>query len=312
MSFSHAPVLLQEVLESFKESPIYRFVDGTLGAGGHSEAILKTHPEIELLIGIDQDPIAREIAEKRLEPWSSKVRIISGNFANLEKHLTSLNVESVDGILLDLGVSSMQLDMPEKGFSFMRNGPLDMRMDPEKSLTAAYIINHWPEKDLGRIFRDFGEEKHWRAAARAIAAARKEAPITTTFELAEILSGVLKPHMYKKGFHPLTLIFQGLRIAVNQELELLEAVIPIAIEKLSKGGHLGVISFHSLEDRIVKNAFRFAASDKMDTSGLGSGLFLDKEPVIDILTKKPITPIMEETEKNPRSRSAKLRVAEKR
>lgn len=312
MSARHASVLLQEVLNFLENLPIRRFIDGTLGAGGHSEAILKAHPEIELLIGIDQDPVARAIAAERLAPWGNKVQIIAGNFADLDKHMAIVGVDSVDGILLDLGVSSMQFDMPEKGFSFMRDGPLDMRMDPTKELTAAYIVNNWSEKDLGRIFREYGEEKRWRAAAYAIVLARDAAPITTTFELATALSQALKPHPFKKGIHPLTLVFQALRIAVNAELELLEAVIPKAIDKLNPAGRLAIISFHSLEDRIVKNAIRFAASDKMDTSGLGSGLFLDKEPIVNILTKKPETPTTEETEENPRSRSAKLRVIEKR
>jgi 16S rRNA (cytosine1402-N4)-methyltransferase len=311
MSFPHISVLLREVLHYFEGRTIHRFIDGTLGAGGHSEAILKAHPEIELLIGIDQDPVARAIAEERLSPWSSKVRIVSGNFSDLDKHLSLMGIDCVDGILLDLGVSSMQFDMPEKGFSFMRDGPLDMRMDPTKELTAAYIVNHWSEQDLGRIFRDYGEEKRWRVAAHAVASARKLSYIATTFELAEVLSLVLKPHPFKKGIHPFTLVFQALRIAVNAELETLEKVIPMAIDKLSKGGRLGVISFHSLEDRIVKNAIRFAASDKMDTSGLGGGLFLDKDPIVTILTKKPEIPTTEEIENNPRSRSAKLRVIEK-
>ncbi|MBA3816447.1 MAG: 16S rRNA (cytosine(1402)-N(4))-methyltransferase RsmH [Parachlamydiaceae bacterium] len=312
MSARHASVLLQEVLHYFEDCSIRYFVDGTLGAGGHSEAILKAHPEIELLIGVDQDPVARAIAEERLAPWGSKVRIVTGNFVDLAKHLSALGIQYVDGILLDIGVSSMQFDMPEKGFSFMRDGPLDMRMDPTKELTAAYIVNHWSEHDLGRIFRDYGEEKRWRAAMYAIANARKVAPITTTFELAAALKEALKPHPYKREIHPLTLVFQALRIAVNAELESLESIIPVAIEKLNTGGRLSVISFHSLEDRIVKNAIRFAASDKMDTSGLGGGLFLDKEPIVNILTKKPITPTTEEIEVNPRSRSAKLRVIEKR
>lgn len=312
MSSHHASVLMQEVLHIFEGRLIYCFVDSTLGAGGHSEVILKAHPEIDLLIGIDQDPMARVIAEERLAPWGKKVRIVPGNFSDLNQYLSSMQIDHVDGILFDLGVSSMQFDLAEKGFSFMRDGPLDMRMDPTQELTAAYIVNQWSEPDLGRIFRDYGEEKRWRAAAFAIVSARKVAPITTTFELAAALSQALKPHPFKKGIHPLTLLFQALRIAVNAELEALESVLPLAIDRLNTGGRLGVISFHSLEDRIVKNTFRFAASDKMDTSGLGDGVFLDKESIVNILTKKPIVPTTEEIEENPRSRSAKLRVIEKR
>lgn len=311
MSLPHASVLLRELISYFDNKTLRIFIDATLGAGGHSEEILKNHPEIELLIGIDQDPVAREIAGKRLHPWKEKVKIIAGNFSELEKHLKTMEIKSVDGIIFDLGVSSMQFDIPEKGFSFMRDGPLDMRMDPSKNLTAAVIVNTWSEAELGRIFREYGEEKRWRGAARAIVEERTKKPITTTFELANALSNALRPHPFKKGIHPLTLVFQALRIAVNSELESLEAAIPIAIAHLSQGGRLGIISFHSLEDRIVKNALRFAASDKMNTSGIG-GMFLDKDPEVDILTRKPIIPSQDEIEVNPRSRSAKLRVIEKR
>jgi 16S rRNA (cytosine1402-N4)-methyltransferase len=309
MNFPHYSVLLHELLEFFRDRPLKYFVDGTLGAGGHSEAILKEHPEIELLIGIDQDPRARQIAQERLSSWKEKASIIPGNFADVKQHLSALGIQKVDGIILDLGVSSMQFDLPEKGFSFMREGPLDMRMDPTKSLTAAEVVNTWSEQDLGRIFREYGEEKFWRMAVRAIAAKRKEKPLETTIELADLLRQSLP--FNKKGIHPATLIFQALRICVNRELEVLESALPDAIELLSPGGLLGVISFHSLEDRIVKNTMRFAASDKYDTAGIG-GVFLDKEPTINLITRKPIIPCEEEIAINPRSRSAKLRVAEKR
>lgn len=305
----HMSVLLDEMLQCFSQRQLHCFVDATLGAGGHSEAFLNAHPEIKQLIGIDQDPIARGIAQKRLDPWKERVIIVPGNFANLETHLKSLNISSIDGIIFDLGVSSMQLDLPEKGFSFMRSGPLDMRMDPTNPLTAAEIVNTWSESDLGRIFREYGEEKHWRRAARGIIRAREQKPITTTLELADIIRQSLP--FSKKGFNPATLIFQALRICVNRELQVLEHVLPIAINYLKPGGLLGVISFHSLEDRIVKNFMRFKASDKLHTSGL-SGLFIDKEPEVILVTKKPIVPSEEEMKQNPRSRSAKLRIIEKK
>lgn len=305
----HTSVLLRELLDLFKGQKIRIFVDATLGAGGHSEAFLTEHPEIELLIGIDQDPTARAIAEKRLSKWKNKIKIIPSNFSNLKTILSDLNIPSIDGIIFDLGVSSMQFDQAEKGFSFMRDGPLDMRMNPDNPLTAAVIINTWEERDLARIFRDYGEEKRWRAAARAITQARKEAPIETTFQLVEALKPAF-PGYYKKGLHPATLVFQALRIAVNDELRVIENTLPVAIEALASGGRVGVISFHSLEDRIVKTITRDAASDKVNTSGIG-GLFLDKDPTIKILTKKPIVPSDQEIEENPRSRSAKLRVVEK-
>lgn len=305
----HTSVLIQEVLAIFNQSQLHYFVDATLGAGGHAEAILQHHPEIKKLIGIDQDPVAREIAQKRLAPWKDRVTIIPGNFREIEQHLDTCHIDFADGMLFDLGVSSMQFDLPEKGFSFMRDGPLDMRMDPSQELTAADIINHYSEAELGKIFREYGEEKRWRIAAKAIVEARKHHPILTTFQLKAALSQVLHP--VKKGLNPLTLIFQGLRICVNGELEALENVLPAAVKRLAAGGRLGIISFHSLEDRIVKNFIRFSASDKVHTTGIG-GLFLDKEPEVDILTKKPITATIEEVTANPRSRSAKLRALQKR
>lgn len=309
MTSPHLSVLLPELLSFFKDRLLHYFVDTTLGAGGHSEAFLKEHPEIKQLIGIDQDPVARRIAQERLAPWKEKVKIISGNFSDLKNYLDELKITQIDGIIFDLGVSSMQFDLPEKGFSFMRNGPLDMRMDPSTELTAGEIINNWSEAELGRIFREYGEEKFWRRAAHTIVIARKQKPISDTLTLADILRQALPKN--KKGIHPATLIFQALRICVNSELDTLETVLPIAIQALAPGGRLGVISFHSLEDRIVKNSMRFAASDKMNTSGIG-GMFLDKEPQIELITKKPISPGTEEIERNPRSRSAKLRIIEKR
>jgi 16S rRNA (cytosine1402-N4)-methyltransferase len=309
MTSQHLPVLLAECLQFFENRHIQYFVDATLGAGGHSEAILKSHPEIEVLVGIDQDPIACEIAKKRLAPWSHQVKIVPDNFSNFPKYLDTLNILTVDGMLFDLGVSSMQLELPEKGFSFLHDGPLDMRMNPSEKLTAADIINTKSEKELGQIFREYGEEKRWRAAAKAIVAARQQQPMRTTKELVEVLRAVLPPQ--RKGIHPLTLIFQALRICVNRELDVLAAALPAAMARLAPGGRLAVISFHSLEDRIVKNLMRFAASDKYDTIGIG-GIFLDKTPDVSLLTKKPITPREEEIRTNPRSRSAKLRVIEKR
>ncbi|MBA3958112.1 MAG: 16S rRNA (cytosine(1402)-N(4))-methyltransferase RsmH [Parachlamydiaceae bacterium] len=308
MTTPHLSVLRNEIVESFSSCSLSYFVDGTLGAGGHSEAILETHPELKTLIGIDQDEQALEIARHRLMPWNSKVHFASGNFSQLSQILQSIRLPQVNGILLDIGVSSMQLDQAEKGFSFMRNGPLDMRMNIKDPLTAAEIVNTWPEKELGRIFREYGEEKQWRSAAQAIVKARAINPILTTHALADIL----RPHFFwkKKGVNPLTLIFQALRICVNRELEVLEAVIPQAIEKLAPQGRLAIISFHSLEDRIVKNAFRFAASDKESTSGIG-GIFLTKIPTVKLLHNRPIIPTDEEIAQNPRSRSAKLRVLEK-
>lgn len=309
MTIPHVPVLKQEVLQAFADKQLHTFIDCTLGAAGHAEAILQAHPEISHFIGIDQDPQAHALAEKRLTPLSKKVTLVSGNFKDLAQHLKMLKISAVDGILIDLGVSSMQLDQPEKGFSFMREGPLDMRMDPNQSLTAAEIVNNWPEKELAHLFLDFGEEKQGRTAARGIVKARQNKPILTTKNLVDVLYPLLS-HKAKKGLHPLTLVFQALRIVVNGELEALEQVLPQALALLKPQGRLAVISFHSLEDRIVKNFCQYEASDKENTSGL-AGLFIDKTPSLTILTRKPIVATEEEMESNPRSRSAKLRVVEK-
>lgn len=307
--FPHHPVLLHEVVKAFESVTLRVMIDGTLGAGGHAQALLERHPEIEYYLGIDQDPQALTLASERLKPWSPKTIFKHGNFRQLEHYLKELELPRPDGILLDLGVSSMQLDQPDRGFSFMRDGPLDMRMNPQIELNAATIINTWSEQDLGKIFRDYGEEKHWRLAARVIVQAREKQPIETTKELTNILWPVLARYS-KKSIHPLTLIFQALRICVNQELEVLEQFLSKAMNCLAPGGRLAIISFHSLEDRLVKTHMRLAASDKWETSGL-SGLFRDKTPTVALITKKPIEPGEEECQLHPRSRSAKLRVIEK-
>lgn len=290
----HISVLQEEVLSFFREKSLRTFVDGTLGAGGHSKAILKEHPEIELLIGFDQDTNALAIAKETLKEDQHRVRFIHSNFEQIATELKKCGIDKVDGILLDLGVSSMQLDQDERGFSFMRQGPLDMRMNPEGEITAEEIINSWREEDLAQIFYELGEEHRSRQAAKAIVQARRKNRITTTHELAEIISSVIR----RKGkLHPATLVFQALRLQVNRELEVLKEVLPIAVNLLAENGRLGVISFHSLEDRIVKETFKAIAKE---------------DPTMHILTKKPIAPDYQEARQNPRSRSAKLRFCEKR
>lgn len=307
--FPHFSVLLQEVTEAFQSDSLSIFVDGTLGAGGHAEAILKAHPEIKTYIGIDQDLSALEIARERLAPWKDKVIFKHGNFSEIDRVLKEEKISSVQGILVDLGVSSMQLDRAERGFSFSREGPLDMRMNTEEGLTAADIVNTWSEQELGRIFREYGEEKKWRIAAQAIVQARQQQSIKTTPELVAVLKPFFSYH--KKGINPLTLIFQALRICVNRELEVLEVFMPKAAAALAPQGRVAVISFHSLEDRIVKRYFQTAVSDKMETAGLGNGLFRSKDPTMVLVNRKPLIASEEETRQNPRSRSAKLRIAEK-
>ncbi|MDF2550232.1 MAG: rsmH [Chlamydiales bacterium] len=314
MTFHHS-VLKEEFLQAYEGRSIRYFLDATLGAGGHSAAILEAHPEIELLVGLDQDPMAIEIAKERLAPFQGKVQILCTNFSGMEEALQPLDASGkygsklcFDGIFFDLGVSSMQLDFAHRGFSFMRDGPLDMRMDPTNPLTAEIIVNDWPERELGLVLARYGEIKDWRQTARTICQAREKERIVSTLQLARLM-----PAFRKKGkeIHPATLAFQALRIAVNEELSVAATALPLAIDRLTVGGRLGVISFHSLEDRIAKNIFKEGCSDKLDTGSSIVGLFLDKEPILKAVTRKPLTASLEEVAQNPRSRSAKLRFVEK-
>ncbi len=281
---THKPVLMREVLDVFAGRQLRVFFDGTLGAGGHARAILEAHPEIERYIGCDRDPQAHALAEKAVEPWREKVEFVRGGYAERVREVEGC----LDGFLIDIGVSSMQLDERERGFSFMGDAPLDMRMDPEGRLTAEEIVNRYSEKELARILFELGEERRSRQIAKAIVEARRKKRIRTTGELVKII----QPVATRGKLHPATLTFQALRIAVNDELGQLAQGIDGALEKLCTGGRIAVISFHSLEDRIVKNRFR------------------DAKGQLKILTKKPIGPSVEEMRENPRSRSSKLRAAE--
>ena len=289
----HKPILVEQFLTFFQGKSIRVFIDGTVGAGGHAKALLAEHPEIERFYGLDQDDLALQIAEENLQPFSHKVRLVQGNF----RHMRELVVEKeIDGLFLDLGVSSMQLDRPEKGFSFSKEGPLDMRMDPSLEKDAAYVVNFYSEKELGRIFHELGEERRWRAAAKAVVEARKKKRLKTTLDLVEALKCVLTwGGRGGKKIHPMTLVFQALRIFVNDELGAIQKAIPQGIDWLAPGGLMGIISFHSLEDRIVKHAFKEAA----------------QQDQILLLTKKPLIADSAEVRRNPRSRSAKMRFLEK-
>lgn len=297
---AHTSVLRDEVVAAFKTTSIRVFFDGTVGAGGHAEAILQEHPEIERYLACDKDPKAHAIAKERLSGWGKKVEWIRGSYSHLDNFLDERGIENIDGFLIDVGVSSMQLDEAQRGFSFRFEGPLDMRMDPENELTAEIIVNEYPKEELARIFWEYGEERQSRRAADAIVYARKKKRIQTTAELVEIV----KPVLRWGSIHPATLIFQALRIAVNDELGELEKGIEAAIRRLAVKGRLAAISFHSLEDRIVKHRLKEMQwrASKRGTSSSGC---------LDILTKKPIVPSEEECRANPRSRSAKLRIAEK-
>jgi 16S rRNA (cytosine1402-N4)-methyltransferase len=286
---AHVPVLLEAVLKIFEGVSLKFFFEGTVGAGGHARAILEAHPEIERYLACDRDPEALALAAANLEPWGEKVEWIRGPYADLEKYLDELGIGEIDGFLIDIGVSSMQLDRKERGFSFQSDAPLDMRMDAESSLTAEKIVNEAPEKELARIFFEYGEERRSRQVARAIVEARRKRRIRTTSELVAIV----KPVTIWGKLHPATLVFQALRIAVNDELGQLQRGLEAAALRTRAGGRIAAISFHSLEDRIVKNLFR------------------DAKDELKILTKKPIGPTGEEIRANPRSRSAKLRAAEK-
>ncbi|MBP9841728.1 MAG: 16S rRNA (cytosine(1402)-N(4))-methyltransferase RsmH [Simkaniaceae bacterium] len=300
-SSEHIPVLIEEVLNSFSGCQLKVFYDGTLGAGGHANAILTQHPEIELYIGADQDESALSLAKETLKEWKDKVVFVHGNFSELGKHLKDLGVERVDGFLFDLGVSSMQLDQEKRGFSFLKEGPLDMRMDRTQMLTAKDIVNTWSEKDLGDLFRDLGEEPRWKRCASAVAKARRKKPLKTTLDLASVIEEELKTKLRGK-LHPATLVFQALRMKVNRELESIQAGLRKALEWLHVEGRIGVISFHSFEDRLVKTLFREVAKPL-------KSMDLDQfRPVFEVLTKKPTIPTAKETRKNVRSRSAKLRV----
>uniref|UniRef100_A0A061QRS8 16S rRNA (Cytosine1402-N4)-methyltransferase n=1 Tax=Tetraselmis sp. GSL018 TaxID=582737 RepID=A0A061QRS8_9CHLO len=318
----HVPVLLKEVLEAFRNIQVKVYVDCTLGAGGHAHALAAEHKELELLVGIDQDPGALETASRTLAglPASGvETRLVRSNFSGLKQVLRATAADTpfagVDAMLIDLGMSSMQVDTAERGFSFLKDGPLDMRMDPDGALTAEEVVNTWSERSLGELFRDYGEERFWRQYASRLCVAREREPLTTTRQLAEAIGFPPGKRPRHKQVHPATRVFQALRIAVNDELSVAERVIPDAIEALSPGGRLAVITFHSLEDRIVKRAFMQAAGRAApDLAAPGARLRLQMEPppaLVQLVNRKPITAAEAELASNPRSRSAKLRVIEK-
>jgi 16S rRNA (cytosine1402-N4)-methyltransferase len=296
--FKHVSVLLSEVISGLAPRGGGRYLDGTLGGGGHALAILAASSPDGRLLGIDADPAALAAAGARLAPYADRVVLAHGNFRDLGQLAGEHGFAPLDGILLDLGVSSHQLDTPERGFSFTSDAPLDMRLDPTGGTTAADLVNETPESDLADMIFGYGEERGSRRIARFIAEARRKRPIATTGELAELVAHALGGRHGK--IHPATRTFQALRIAVNRELESLEAALPQAVELLAPGGRIAVIAFHSLEDRIVKQFFRAE-------SGYG-GVGVAR---LQIVTKKPIEASESEARANPRSRSAKLRIAER-
>jgi len=305
MEVRHVPVLLAETLEYLAPERGGVFVDGTVGLGGHAEALLGASPDVQL-IGIDRDREALARAAERLAGFGPRVRLVQANFHQLMATLAGLGVRAIAGFLADLGVSSLQLETPGRGFSFRFDGPLDMRMGLSET-TAADLVNQASEGELATIFRDYGEERHARRIARAIARARMEKPIGTTGELKALVDAAKGARaLREERIDPATRVFQALRIAVNQELAGLERCIEEAVELLESGGRLVVISYHSLEDRIVKSTLRDLARGEVDPV---TGRSRSETQLIEVLTRKPVRPTESEVDLNPRSRSAKLRAA---
>ena len=309
MTFQHYSVMLEQVLEMFRKHPIQRFVDGTLGGAGHSAAILEALPEAQLL-GLDRDEAAIEAASQRLTAFGARVHIMHLQYSNMLDAAHSLGWESVDAVLLDLGVSSPQIDTPERGFSFRFDAPLDMRMDQSSGRTAAQLLNELSEKELADIFFQYGEEHKARQIARAVVARRERAPWQGTQEFAAMVSGIVG-HGQRNGLPPATRCFQALRIAVNDELGELERGLKAALELLASGGLLVVISFHSLEDRMVKQFFAYQAAECVCPPGLPVCV-CGKVSTMEILTRKPLRPTEEELAGNSRASCAKLRAAVKK
>ena len=310
MEFKHVSVLLHECIDALAIRPDGIYLDGTLGGAGHSSEIARRLTDGGLLIGVDRDPVALEAAQARLAPWMEHVRLVHANFREIDRILDSLHIDRVDGMLFDLGVSSPQLDDGARGFSYMADAPLDMRMNAEDRLTAHEIVNTWPQEELKRILYDYGEERYAPAIAAAIVRRRTQAPIETTLQLVDVMRGAMPPQALREKQHPAKRGFQAIRIAVNDELGAVEDMMHAAIDRLSPGGRLAVITFHSLEDRIVKSAMQAAARGCTCPPEFPVCV-CGKKPKVRLITRKPIISGPEELEQNPRARSAKLRVAER-
>ena len=307
--FHHVSVLLQECIDGLNIKPDGIYVDGTLGGAGHSSEIVK-RLTTGRHIGIDRDPVALKAAGKRLEPYAGKVTLVHSNFCEIATVLRQLGISGVDGILMDIGVSSHQLDTPERGFSFHADAPLDMRMNGHDALNAKMVVNTWSQEELKRILYTYGEERYAPQIAAAICRRREEKPIETTLELVDVIRSAMPPAALREKQHPAKRSFQAIRIAVNDELGAVEQVMEDAIPALNPGGRLAIITFHSLEDRIVKTAM--AAASKGCTCPPNFPVCVcGKKPAVKQITRKPITAGDAELEQNPRSRSAKLRVCEK-
>ena len=307
--FHHISVLLDECIDGLNIKPDGIYVDGTLGGAGHSSQIAK-RLTTGMLIGIDRDPVALKAAGERLAPYADRVKLVHSNFCEIASVLRELNIEGVDGILLDLGVSSPQLDDGERGFSYMADAPLDMRMNNEDSLSADTVVNTWPYEELKRILYEYGEERYAPKIAAAICERREQTPIRTTLELVDIIRSAMPAAALREKQHPAKRSFQAIRIAVNDELGSVEKVMKDAIPCLNPGGRLAIITFHSLEDRIVKTGM--ANASKGCTCPPNFPVCVcGKKPQVKLITRKPIVSGQQELDRNPRARSAKLRVCEK-
>ncbi|EEC56874.1 16S rRNA (cytosine(1402)-N(4))-methyltransferase RsmH [[Bacteroides] pectinophilus] len=311
MEFKHKSVLLDETIESLNIKPNGIYVDGTLGGGGHSYEIAKRLTDGGRLIGIDQDEDAIRAAKERLSEFADRVTIVRDNYCNMPKVLDELGVSKVDGILLDIGVSSYQLDEAERGFTYKQDAPLDMRMDQRQEMTAKDIVNGYSEEDLYRIIRDYGEDKFAKNIAKHIVQARQIKPVETTFELDEIIKAAIPMKFRATGGHPAKKTFQAIRIELNRELEVLDESIDAMTDLLNDNGRLCIITFHSLEDRIVKTRFR--KNENPCTCPPDFPVCVcGKKPKGKVITRKPIVPDEEELEENKRAKSSKLRVFERK
>lgn len=310
MEFQHKSVLLQECIDALNIRPDGIYLDGTLGGAGHSSQIARRLTEGGRLIGVDRDRTALAAAKERLAPYADRVTLVHSNFAEIDAILDSLGIPAVDGMLFDLGVSSPQLDDASRGFSYMADAPLDMRMDKDDALTAGAVVNTWPQGELRRILYDYGEERYAPQIAAAICRAREKAPVETTLELVDIIRSAMPAQALREKQHPAKRSFQAIRIAVNDELGAVSRMMQAAVGRLNPGGRLAVITFHSLEDRIVKSEMQQAARGCTCPPEFPVCV-CGKKPLVKLVTRKPIVSGLAELEENPRARSAKLRVAEK-
>ena len=309
MAFSHKSVLLDECIDGLNIRPEGIYLDGTLGGAGHSLEIVR-RLTTGRLIGVDRDSTALEAAKERLGPYMERVTLVHSNFKELEGILEGLGLSGVDGMLFDLGVSSPQLDQAERGFSYMADAPLDMRMNREDRLTAYEVVNQWSREELRRILYEYGEERYAPQIAGAIDRRRQQQPIATTLELVEVIRGALPAQALREKQHPAKRSFQAIRIAVNDELSSVREMLEAAIPRLNPGGRLAVITFHSLEDRIVKSAMNAAAKGCTCPPEFPVCI-CGKKPQVKVLTRKPIVSGETELEENPRARSAKLRICQR-